>query len=100
MRPIIDAHLDLSWNALSFNRDLTQSVEQIRTRERAMDDHPARAHGTVALPEMRQGSVAVCVGTLLARAKSDVQPTAGFRRVDLDYATQDITSSIAQGQLA
>ncbi len=30
---IVDAHLDLSMNALEWNRDLTQSVFDIRARE-------------------------------------------------------------------
>src|SRR5438045_3640603 len=100
MRPIIDAHLDLAWNALSFNRDLTEPVATIRERERGLEDHPARGRGTVAFPEMRQGGVAVCLGTLLARAKGDVWPKAGFKRTDLDFATQEIASAMAQGQLA
>ena len=29
MRLIIDAHLDLAWNALSFNRDLTEPASNI-----------------------------------------------------------------------
>jgi len=52
MHPIIDAHLDLSWNALSWNRDLTQPLASSRKSESAMGDHPARGRGTVALPEM------------------------------------------------
>ena len=36
MRLIIDSHLDLSWKALSWNRDLTLSVEEIRRAEREM----------------------------------------------------------------
>ena len=28
-----DAHLDLAWNALDWNRDLLQSVKEIRRRE-------------------------------------------------------------------
>ena len=42
MRAIFDSHLDLAWNALSFNRDLTVSVEEIRKREEGMNDEPGR----------------------------------------------------------
>jgi membrane dipeptidase len=31
---IVDAHLDLAWNALQWNRDLMCSVYTIRTQER------------------------------------------------------------------
>jgi len=53
-----------------------------------------------SLPGMRDGRVAVCLGTLLARAKRHVQPAVGHRRTDLDYGTQSIAYAIAQGQLA
>jgi membrane dipeptidase len=44
--------------------------------------------------------VGVCLGTLLARAKSSACPAAGFNRRDLDYRTQAIASAVAQGQAA
>src|SRR4051812_9290139 len=99
MRLIIDSHLDLSWNALSWNRDLTESVELIRQRERGMSDKRGRARGTVALPDMRRGGIAVCLGTLLVRAQRVSNPN-GPMRTDLDFPTQDIASAIAHGQLA
>src|SRR5436190_7967706 len=97
--PIIDAHLDLAWNALSWNRDLTRPLQEIRAAEAAMIDRAARGKSAVCLPEMRRGNIALCLATLLARAK-DVHPAEGFRRTDLDYATQDIACAIARGQLA
>ena len=57
---IVDAHLDLSMNALEWNRDLTKSVFDIRAREAGRTDKPDRARGTVAFPEMRRGKVALC----------------------------------------
>ena len=44
-----DAHLDLAWNAIDWNRDLLQSVKEIRRREQASDDvdFKARGRGTV-----------------------------------------------------
>lgn len=89
---IIDGHLDLSWNALQWNRDLTQSTYTIRGRER---DNPGkgRAQNTVALPEMRQGRIAVCFATLLARA-------TGHKRDHLDFDSQAQAYGIAKGQLA
>jgi membrane dipeptidase len=44
---IFDAHLDLSMNAMEWNRDLTQSVHSIRDRETGLNDKPDRAKGTV-----------------------------------------------------
>ncbi len=100
MRLIFDSHLDLSWNALAYNRDQTETVDQINSREAGMDPVGGRGHATTSLPEMRTGRVAICLGTLLARAKRHVQPATGHRRTDLDYGTQSIAYAVAQGQLA
>jgi membrane dipeptidase len=47
---IFDAHLDLSMNALEWNRDLRWPVKDIRKYEEGMTDKPDRANGTVSLP--------------------------------------------------
>lgn len=100
MRLLFDSHLDLSWNALAYNRDQTETVDQINAREAGMDPAGGRGHATTSLPEMRKGKIAVCLGTLLCRAKRHVQPAQGHRRIDLDYGTQSIAYAVAQGQLA
>jgi membrane dipeptidase len=100
MRPIIDAHLDLAWSAMFFNRDLLQSVADIRRSEAGMTDELARARNTVSFPELRRGNVAVCIATLLARSGPDKLKRVPSRRVDLDYAEQHIAFAHAQGQLA
>lgn len=66
-RLIIDAHLDLSMNALEWNRDLRQSVYEIREREKGMHDKPDRSKGMVALPELRKGKIGLVVATQIAR---------------------------------
>ncbi len=100
MRLIFDSHLDLSWNALSFNRDQTESVDEINQREAGMTGPGGRGRATTSLPEMRRAGVAVCLGTVLVRAKRHIQPAAGHRRTDLDVGTQSIAYAVAQGQLA
>jgi len=95
---IIDGHLDLAWNALSYDRDQIRDINQIRYQEAAVSD--SRGGGaTVSLPEMRRGGVAVCGASLLARAKPGA-PTNPRDRTDIDYATQDAAYAVAQGQLA
>src|SRR5450759_5217011 len=89
---IFDSHLDLSWNALGWNRNLRLSVEEIRAAEAGMTER-GRGTNTVSFPEMRRGEVAICLATLLARSN----PTG---RSILDYRTQEIAYSVAQGQLA
>src|SRR5436309_4444908 len=99
MNLIIDAHLDLAWSAIGWNRDLTEELSQLRQREAGMTDHRARGKATVCLPAMRRGGVAVALATLLTRAKADVRPPDGFRRRDLDHANQEIASAMARAQL-
>lgn len=64
---IIDAHLDLSMNAMEWNRDLRLPVAAIRKREEGMTDKPDRAKGTVAFPELRKGGIGLVVATQIAR---------------------------------
>lgn len=89
---IVDGHLDLAWNGLQWNRDLRQSVYTLRTQE-SRTPGAGRAQNTVALPEMRQGRVALCFATLLARSTGRSVP-------HLDYLSSAQTYAIAQGQLA
>ncbi len=60
MIPLFDAHLDLAWNAASFNRDLTLSVAELRQREAPMTDLRSRGWCTTTLPELHRAGVAVC----------------------------------------
>lgn len=64
---LVDAHLDLSMNAMEWNRDLRLSVMDIREREKGMNDKPDRAKGTVAFPELRRGNIGLVVATQIAR---------------------------------
>ncbi len=67
-RPLIlDTHLDLSMNAMEWNRDLRWSVEDIRLSEMGMDDKPDRAKNTVSLPALREGNIGIIVATQIAR---------------------------------
>ena len=89
---IIDAHLDLAWNALQWNRNLQHSVYTIRTQESRISG-AGRGRGTVALPEMRKGRIALCFATLLARS-------TGKPIQNLDYSSPIQAYGVAQGQLA
>ena len=63
----IDAHLDLSMNALEWNRDLTLPVEEINGREQGMTDKPDRGRATVSLPQLRKGNTGLVVATQIGR---------------------------------
>ncbi|MCC6263245.1 MAG: membrane dipeptidase [Bryobacterales bacterium] len=112
MRLILDAHLDLAWNAMSFDRDQTLPVATLREREKGMTGR-GRGNCTTSLAEMRKAGVGLCLGTLLARAlptgPPDPNPVSSVAkrthgpvilREDLDYANQTIACATAQGQLA
>ena len=64
---IIDAHLDLSMNAMEWNRDLQKPVAQINEREKGLKDKPDRGHAVVSLPEQRKGNIGLVVATQIAR---------------------------------
>ena len=80
---IVDAHLDLSWNALGWNRDLDQTVAEIRLSEAGMDG-TARGKNTVSFPEMRRGRVGIALATLLARANRHGCSSLDFRTQEID----------------
>ena len=100
MVPIIDAHLDLAWNALSFDRDLTLPLTELNSRERHMTDASFRGRALVSLPELRAANMAVCVATLLARSGPSAKLAPAYKRIDLDYGAPSIASSHVHGQLA
>ena len=92
----VDAHLDLAWNALDWNRDLALTVTAIRQREAELGvKGKARGVNTVSLPAMRQGGVGLAVATLLARLyRSDLVP--GLQR----YESMPGAHGAARGQHA
>lgn len=90
---LIDAHLDLAWNALGWNRDLEQEVFAIRQSEQGMKGK-GRGCNTVSLPELRRAQVGISFATVLARAKPN-----GTNPL-LDFRTQEIAGAIGRGQLA
>ncbi len=89
---IIDAHLDLAWSALQWNRNLLESAYTIRATEVGIPGK-GRAQNTVSLPEMRRGRIALSFVTMLARS-------TGHKREDLDYGSQAQAYGVAMGQLA
>lgn len=89
----IDAHLDLSMNAMEWNRDLRKTVFEIREREKNKTDKTDRARGTVAFPELRKGNVGLVVATQIARYVAPENPLPGWHSPEQAWAQ-------TQGQLA
>ncbi len=94
---LFDAHLDLAWNAIDWNRDLLLSVDEIRRRETSgtETDFKARGRGTVTFPELRKGGVGLFIATLLARLfRPDLKPP--IQR----FANMTSAYACAHGQMA
>lgn len=94
-----DSHLDLSYNALGYDRDQTLPIAALRERERHMPEHD-RQLVTVSLPEMRRSGFAVCLATLLARGTNQTPPEKCPLRTGLDHGNPAIAHAVARGQLA
>lgn len=82
----IDAHLDLSMNAMEWNRDLQQSVAAIRSREAGLRDKPDRGNGVVAFPELRKGNIGLVVATQIARYVAPDNPLPGWHSPEQAWA--------------
>lgn len=93
MKFIFDAHLDLSMNALEWNRDFRLPVHTIRKSEKGMIDLPDRGGGTVSFPALRQGNIGLCVATLIARYVKPGNSLPGWNSSEQAWAQ-------SQGQLA
>ena len=86
---IVDAHLDLAWNALDWNRDLLRPVSEIRARECELKmTGKGRGENTVAFPDLRRGGVGLFIATLLARLlRPNLMPTIQrYERMEAAYA--------------
>ena len=91
---IFDCHLDISMNALEFNRDQRWTIEQIRRSELRMNDGVrGRTRNTVSLPEMRRGRIGICVATQIARYAPPFGSLPGWHSPEQAWAQ-------TQGQLA
>ena len=90
---VFDVHLDLSMNALEWNRDLRWPQEQIRRWEQFMKDKVDRGNGTVCFPEMRRGGVGLCVATQIGRYSPYFHRLPGWNSPEQAWAQ-------TQGQLA
>ena len=68
MNLIFDAHLDMAWNAVEWNRDLTLPVDQINNFESQFSKVvPEIGDAVVSWHELRRGRVGMTISTLLPR---------------------------------
>ena len=90
---IFDAHLDLSLNALEYNRDLRQPLSRIRSLESDKTDLKGRGRGTVCFPEMRAAGIGLCVATQIGGCMKPAAPVGAWNSPEQAWA-------MTQGQLA
>ena len=84
---IFDAHLDLALNGVDWNRDLRQSVSDIRSQERFLQmNQLGRGNGTVSFPELQRADVRVGIATLLARQEQPINHAFGRTTPEACYA--------------
>lgn len=97
-RFLLDAHLDISMNAMEFNRDQRSTLETIRRTELVAeivspDGAPFRTRNTVCFPELRRGRFGIIVATQIARYAPRFHNLPGWRSPQQAWAH-------TQGQLA
>lgn len=90
---VFDIHLDLSMNALEWNRDLRESVEEINRRESGMTDKPDRGNATISFDELRKGNIGFVVATQIGRYVAPENSLPGWHSPEQAWAQ-------TQGQLA
>jgi membrane dipeptidase len=89
--PLVDSHLDLAENVTLFGRDLTLSVNAIRTVE-----HRTSNQAMVTLPELERGNVAVVFATVTGGFKAedvgqDFEPRAAMYYSPLQAEAQALS---------
>jgi len=89
---IFDAHLDMAWNALEWNRDLLKPAAEIREFESHFEGiNPGPC--TTSWVELRKGRVGLSICTLLPRLHRKDKPLSHYQSREADYGC-------AHGQLA
>lgn len=92
-RLIFDAHLDLSMNAMEWNRDLRLPIAELKSREQGMNDKPDRGNATVSFGELKRGNIGLVVATQIARYVEKGSSLPGWYSPEQAWAQ-------TQGQLA
>jgi len=91
---IFDCHLDISMNAMEFNRDQRWSLEKIRRAELAGmtgavmggDAERHRGRNVVCFPELRRGRIGIVVATLIGRYSPRFHTLPGWRSPEQAWA--------------
>ena len=85
-RLIFDAHLDMAWNALDWNRNLELPLAGIRQFESQFDGI-IPGENTVSWYEMKRSRIGMSICTLLPRLHRKHRPLSHFQSPEAAYAT-------------
>jgi membrane dipeptidase len=85
-RLLFDCHLDLSMNAMEYNRDQRWTREKIRRSEVGQTDLAFRTRNTVCFPELRRGRFGIVVATQIARYSPRFHNLPGWRSPEQAWA--------------
>src|SRR5438046_10604496 len=83
---LVDGHLDLSMNALEWNRDLTRPLTEIRRREIGQTDKKDRGRNVCTLEEMRRGEIGLCIATQIARYVAEGNSLPAWHSPEIAWA--------------
>jgi membrane dipeptidase len=76
---LFDAHLDLAMNGIDLNRDIRQSVDDIRGQETTLEmNELGRKTNTLSFPELKATELAVCLATMIARVEQPINHSFGW----------------------
>ncbi|MEZ6045380.1 MAG: membrane dipeptidase [Planctomycetaceae bacterium] len=89
---IFDAHLDMAWNALEYNRNLMLSVPELRQFEAQFEDI-VPGPPVITWPALKEAGVGMTICTLIPRLKRKDGPMTHYQSRESAYGA-------AQGQLA
>lgn len=82
---IVDSHLDIAYNALTWDRDLTQPILRIREDEAGMPEK-GRGLNVVSFDELRRGGIGLFFVTMCCRVASHGKRFPGVRTQHIAYA--------------
>lgn len=93
---IFDAHLDLSWNAIDWNRDLRLPVADIRKAEIEQGiTGKGRGCGTVSFHELRRGGICIFIATVVSSLlRPNLKPAIDH------YCTREAAYAVGIGHVA
>ena len=92
--PVVDAHLDLAFNAVGNGADLTLPIEQLRQTPYGRKMAGNSETPTVCLPALRAGGVRVAFGTVFAPSRGSV-----FNMTGPSYLGPDEAHAMGEAQL-